>query len=126
MKISKIEYADAVAAGRMLKTSKSLTSTKVVKDILDHISNGIAMKFTDEGEVLGVWCSMEFDTHVSLSFFYTDESIRRKPQLAIFFKTCFDMINKDKPLMISTKDITGFERYVKKVGDELYQFIGLR
>ena len=61
MKISKIEYSDAVAAGRMLKTSKALASTKVVKDILDHISNGIAMKFTDEGEILGVWCSMEFD-----------------------------------------------------------------
>jgi hypothetical protein len=126
MKISKIEYLDAVAVGRMLKTSKSLTSTKVVKDILDHIFNGLALKFTDEDKILGVWCSMEFETHVSLSFFYTDDKIRRKPQLAIFFNNCLELISKNKPLMISTKDITGFERYVKKVGDELYQFIGLR
>jgi hypothetical protein len=126
MKITKIEYSDAVAVGRMLKTSKSLTSTKVVKDVLDHISNGIALKFTDEDKILGVWCSMEFDTHVSLSFFYTDESIRRKPQLAVFFNNCLELINKDKPLMISTRDVTGFERYVEKVSDELYQFIGLR
>jgi hypothetical protein len=126
MEIVKIEYGDAVSIGKMLKSSNALTSNTVVKDVLDHITNGIALKFMDEGEILGVWCSKEFETHVSLSFFYTDEKIRRKPQLMVFFKNCMEQINLTKPLLLSTKDTTGFDKYVTKVGEDLYQFIGLR
>lgn len=126
MEIVKIEYGDAVSIGKMLKSSNALTSNTVVKDVLDHITNGIALKFMDEGEILGVWCSKEFDTHVSLSFFYTDEKMRRKPQLWVFFKNCTEHINLSKPLVIRTKDTTGFDRYVKQIGEDLYQFIGLR
>lgn len=126
MEIVKIEYGDAVSIGKILKSSNALTSNTVVKDVLDHIKNGVAIKFVDKGEILGVWCSKEFDTHVSLSFFYADESIRRKPQLWIFFKSCMEQIYLSKPLVLSAKDITGFERYVIKIGEDLYQFIGLR
>lgn len=126
MEIVKIEYGDAVSIGKILKSSNALTSNTVVKDVLDHIKNGVAIKFVDKGEILGVWCSKEFDTHVSLSFFYTDEKIRRKPQLWVFFKNCMEHINLSKPLVICTKDTTGFDRYVKQIGEDLYQFIGLR
>ena len=126
MEIVKIEYGDAVQIGKMLKTSKALATDTVVKDVLDHIKSGVALKFVDDGKILGVWCSKEFETHVSLSFFYTDESMRRKPQLWVFFKNCMEQINLSKPLLVVAKDITGFERYVTRVGEDTYQFIGLR
>lgn len=126
MEIVKIKYSDAVVVGKMLKNSKALVSNTIVKDILEHIKNGVALKFIDNNEILGIWCSKEFNTHVSLSFFYTDESIRKKPQVFVFFKTCMECINLDKPLIIKTKDTTGFDRYVKHLGNDMYQFIGLR
>lgn len=126
MEISKIEYSEAVEVGSILKKSPSLTSKSVVKDVLEHINDGLALKFVDEGKILGVWCSKEYEGHVSLSFFYADESIRRKPQLAVFFSNCIKLINRSKPLLLSTNDTTGFDKYVVKIGDELYQFIGVR
>lgn len=126
MEIVKLEYGDAVQVGKMLKKSKALATDTVVKDVLEHIKDGVALKFVDDGKILGVWCSKEFETHVSLSFFYTDESIRRKPQLMVFFKNCMEQIDLSKPLLMIAKDITGFERYVTKVGEDTYQFIGLR
>ena len=126
MKIVQIEYGDAIAVGRMLKHSKILMSDTVVKDVLEHIKDGTALKFVDDDKILGVWCSKEFETHTSLSFFYIDESIRRKPQLIVFFRNCMEQINLSKPLLITAKGVTGFDMYVKKVGEDLYQFIGLR
>ena len=126
MEIVKIEYGDAVQIGKMLKTSKALATDTVVKDVLEHIKDGVALKFVDDGKILGVWCSKEFETHISLSFFYTDESIRRKPQLMVFFKNCMEQIDLSKPLLMIAKDITEFERYVTKVGEDTYQFTGLR
>ena len=128
MEIVKIEYGDAVVIGRMLKQSKALATNTVVKDILEHIKSGVALKFVDEGKILGVWCSKEFETHVSLSFFYIDESMRRKPQLMAFFRNCMEQIDLNKPLLLITKDITGFERYVVPIANnpDMYAFKGLR
>jgi len=126
MEIVKIEYGDVVQIGKMLKHSKALATDTVVKDVLGHIKDGVALKFVDEGKILGVWCSKEFETHTSLSFFYTDESIRRKPQLMVFFRNCMEQIDLSKPLLLVAKDVIGFEKYVVKVGENIYQFIGLR
>ena len=128
MEIVKIEYEDAIVIGRMLKQSKALTTNTVVKDVLEHIKSGVALKFVDQGKILGVWCSKEFETYVSLSFFYIDESMRRKPQLMVFFRNCIEQIDLNKPLLLTTKDITGFERYVVPVANnqDVYAFKGLR
>lgn len=127
--ICNIEISESVAIGKILKRSKALATTKVVKDIIDHVTDkdSLALKMTNsDGDTIGIWCSREFDDYVSLSFFYMDESVRRKPQVIVFFKHCYEMIDCNKPLIILAKDITGFERYVKQIDDNVYQFIGLR
>lgn len=127
--ISDITISEAIEVGKILKRSKALATNKVVKDIIDHVTDkdSLALKMVSNvGNILGIWCSKEFDDYVSLSFFYMDESVRRKPQVIVFFKHCYELLNSEKPLLILTKDITGFDRYVQKVGKDLYQFVGLR
>lgn len=120
--------SDAVKINTLLKKSSAINTDTLLRDIIGHIGkdNSIAKVIDSSIGILGVWMSKEFDTHTSLSFFYIHEDVRRRIELYIFFRECMTLVNKDKPLVISTKDITGFERYVEKIGDELYQFKGLR
>ena len=127
--ISNIEISEAISVSKILKTSKALASTRVVKDIIDHINdnNGLAIKFTgSEGKILGIWCSKELETHTSLTFFYMDNSVRMKREVIVFFMHCYEKLDKTKPVLIKTKDTTGFERYVKQIDNDMYQFIGFR
>lgn len=120
--------SDAVKINALLKKSSAINTDTLLRDVISHIGkdNSVAKVIDSDNGILGVWMSKEFDTHTSLSFFYIHEDIRRRIELYMFFKHCFALVNVDKPLMISTRDVTGFERYVEKVGDELYQFVGLR
>lgn len=127
--ISNIEISEAIAISKILKKSKALATTRVVKDIIDHINkeDSLALKMTDnDSNIIGIWCSKDFEEHVSLSFFYMDVSVRRKPEVIVFFKHCYELVNNEKPLVIFTKDTTGFDKYVVKIGKDLYQFVGLR
>lgn len=127
--ISNIEISEAISVSKILKTSKALASTRVVKDIIDHIndSNGLAIKFTgSDDSILGIWCSKELETHTSLTFFYMDNSVRMKREVIVFFMHCYEKLDKTKPVLIKTKDTTGFERYVKQIDNDVYQFIGFR
>lgn len=127
--ISNIEISEAISVSKILKTSKALASTRVVKDIIDHINdnNGLAIKFTgSDDSILGIWCSKELETHTSLTFFYMDKSVRMKREVIVFFMHCYEKLDKTKPVLIKTKDTTGFERYVKQIDNDVYQFIGFR
>ena len=126
MEIKKLEYEDVIPISKVLKASKAVTSNRVVKEVLEHLSEGIALKAVEDGDIVGVWCSREYENHTSLSYFYVDESIRRKPQLAVFFKYCIESIDRYKPLLITARSVEGFERYVEKIGENLYKYIGLR
>jgi len=128
--ISKIEYTEAIEVSNILKKSQSISTNKVLKEVLEHVGNenSLALKLKINNKIVGIWCSYEFEDYISLSFFYTDESIRRKPDVIVFFMHCYNKINNIKPILIETKDITGFERYVVAVdgNPDLYVFKGFR
>lgn len=129
MTIRKMEYSDAVAVSNMLKVSSSIPNdVLVVKDVLSHVNSldSLSVVLVDDSRIVGVWCSKEFEDYVSLSFFYIDESIRRKLIVLQFFKQCLDSVNTSKPVLIKSADITGFDKYVKHVEDDIYQFVGFR
>ena len=124
-----MEYSDAVAVSNMLKVSSSIPNdVLVVKDVLSHVNSldSLSVVLVDDSRIVGVWCSKEFEDYVSLSFFYIDESIRRKLIVLQFFKQCLDSVNTSKPVLIKSADITGFDKYVKHVEDDIYQFVGFR
>lgn len=129
MTIRKMEYSDAVAVSNMLKVSSSIPNdVLVVKDVLSHVNSldSLAVVLVDDSSIVGIWCSKEFEDYISLSFFYIDESIRRTLAVLQFFKQCLDSVNTGKPVLIKSADITGFDKYVKHVEDDIYQFVGLR
>lgn len=128
-RIEKVEYSDVKYIAEILKESSSINTDRVVSEILKHLidsDDNIALKYVINKSIVCVWFSKEFDTHTSLSFFYADESIRRKPDLISFFQYCYRLLDSNKPVIISTSDTTGFSKYVRNVGENLWQFVGFR
>lgn len=130
MHIEKVNFKDSVEIKKLLMNSKSIAVSKgkLLQEILMHINNedSVAMKITKDGKILGVWLSKEFETHTSLSFFYIAEELRAKSIVIEFFMKCLILTNRDKPIIITTKDTTGFSKYVEKINDTQYLFKGFR
>ena len=131
MEIKKVEYKDAIGIKKLLVDSNSIVSTsRLLPEILEHIEKDecVANKIEKDGNVLGVWLSKEFDTHTSLSYFFTKEELRKKPIVLELFMKSLVQISNSKPLVLSTKDTTGFEKYVKLIDEQnnLYEFKGFR
>lgn len=121
-----LENKDIIEAKNLLSGSKSLMSVNLVREILEHISNGIALKLIVDGKIKGIWCSLDMKEYTSLSFFFIHPDVRRTILVFSFFKTCLSFIDLSKPILIQTKDTTGFERYVKHLDGDTYCFKGLR
>lgn len=130
MEITKVGYKDAIEIKKLLVNSPSIVnSSKLLPEVLEHIDTEgcIASKIVNEDKIVGVWLSKEFDKYVSLSYFYIDPSIRMKHIVLDFFVYNYNMVkDSGKNMVIAAKDITGFERYVIPVDDELYVFKGFR
>ena len=130
MEIKKVEYKDAIEIKKLLVHSPSIVdSSRLLPEVLEHIDmeGCIASKIINEDKIIGVWLSKEFDEYVSLSYFYIDPSIRMKHIVLDFFVYNYNMVkDSGKNIVIAAKDITGFERYVIPVDDELYVFKGFR
>ena len=131
MEIKKVEYKDAIGIKKLLVNSPSIVDTgKLLPEILEHIDKEgcVANKIENDGNLLGVWLSKEFDTHTSLSYLFIKEELRRKPIVLELFMKSLVQISNSKPLLLSTKDTTGFEKYVKLIDkkNNLYEFKGFR
>ena len=131
MEIKKVEYKDAIEIKKLLVNSPSIINTsRLLPEILEHIDKEgcVAKKIENDGNILGVWLSKEFDTHTSLSYLFIKEELRRKPIVLELFMKSLVQISSSKPLVLSTKDTTGFEKYVKLIDEKknLYEFKGFR
>ena len=131
MEIKKVEYKDAIEVKKLLVNSPSIVDTsRLLPEILEHIDKEgcVANKIDNGGKITGVWLSKEFDTHTSLSYLFISEELRRKSIVLELFMKSLIQISNSKPLVLSTKDTTGFEKYVKLIDEQnnLYEFKGLR
>ena len=131
MEIKKAEYKDAIEIKKLLVNSPSIVNMgRLLPEILEHIDRKgcVANKIENDGNVLGVWLSKEFDTHTSLSYLFIAEELRKKPIVLEFFMKSLVQISNSKPLLLSAKDTTGFEKYVKLIDEKknLYEFKGFR
>ena len=131
MEIKKAEYKDAIEIKKLLVNSPSIVNTgRLLPEILEHIDRKgcVANKIEKDGNILGVWLSKEFDTHTSLSYLFIAEELRKKSIVLELFMKSLVQISNSKPLVLSTKDTTGFEKYVKLIDEQnnLYEFKGLR
>ena len=131
MEIKKAEYKDAIEIKKLLVNSPSIVDTgRLLPEILEHIDRKgcVANKIEKDGNILGVWLSKEFDTHTSLSYLFIAEELRKKSIVLELFMKSLVQISNSKPLVLSTKDTTGFEKYVKLIDEKknLYEFKGFR
>ena len=129
MEIKKAEYKDAIKIKKLLVNSPSIVDTvRLLPEILEHIDKEgcVANKIESNGKIVGVWLSKEFDTHTSLSYLFIAEELRRKLIVLEFVGECIKNVNPVKPIIITSKDITGFERYVEHIVDSQYVFKGFR
>ena len=128
--IEEVNFKDSVEIKKLLMNSKSIaiSNGKLLQEILMHIENkdSVAMKITRDGKILGVWLSKEFETHTSLSYFFIAEELRAKSIVIEFFMKCLILTNRDKHIIITTKDTTGFSKYVEKINETQYLFKGFR
>lgn len=129
MEIKEVEYKDAINIKKLLVSSPCIVNTgRLLSEILEHIDreNCVAKKVVDGDRILGVWLSKEFEKHTSLSYFYVSEEIRLKRIVLEFFMSCVVLVSNCKPLIICTKDTTGFDRYIEKINETQYVFKGFR
>ena len=124
--IRKATAADVLAIRDILLKSSAVINDNLTKNIYEHILDGVALVIEKESKIKGIWMSMEFDTHISLSYFYIDESERRKPNTMVFFTEGMRHLPKSKRILIRTRDTSGFEKYIEHVEDDIYEFKGLR
>lgn len=126
VRIEKIKHGDILEIKRLLEGSTSIVANNVTREILQHIKDGIALKMVTDDKITGIWCSIEMEEYTSLSYFYIDSSMRRTMWVLDLFICAGTLISKTKPVLIASKDTTGFDRYVEKIGENLYRFKGLR
>ena len=129
MEIKEVEYKDAINIKKLLVSSPCTVNTWwLLPEILEHTDkeNCVAKKVVDGDKILGVWLSKEFEKHTSLSYFYVSEEIRLKRIVLEFFMSCVVLVSNCKPLIICTKDTTGFNRYIEKINETQYVFKGFR
>lgn len=131
MEIKKVEYKDAIDIKKLLVDSPSIVNTgRLLPEILEHIDKegSVANKIDRDGEILGVWLSKEYDTHISLSYFYVSSEVRLQRIVLDLFMRSVIQCNKGKPLLVQTKDSTGFEKYFELIDKEndIYRFKGFR
>ena len=121
--------ADVVSIKKMIEGSPALNTDTLLRDIVSHIKKKdcVARVLIANNKLSGVWLSKEFSKYTSLSFFYISEDMRRRVEVLQFFQECLVRM-PEKPILIGSKDITGFERYVEPVegNPDVYVFKGLR
>ena len=129
MEIKNVEYKDAIEIKKLLVSSPSIVDTsRLLPEILEHIDKEgcVANKIENDGKILGVWLSKEYPECTTLSYFYIGSELRRKTIVLEFFSKCLIEINNNKPVLINSKDVTGFDRYVTKIAEDKYIFKGFR
>lgn len=129
MEIKKVEYKDAIEIKKLLVDSPSIVNTgRLLPEILEHIDKEgcVANKIENDGKIAGVWLSKEYPECTTLSYFYIGSELRRKIIVLEFFSKCLIEINNNKPVLINSKDVTGFDRYVIKIAEDTYIFKGFR
>ena len=131
MEIKKVEYKDAIEIKKLLVNSPSIADTvRLLPEILEHIDKEgcVANKIEKDGRILGVLLIKEYDNYISLSYFFISEELRKKSIVLELFMKSLVQISNSKPLLLSTKDTTGFEKYVKLIDkkNNLYEFKGFR
>lgn len=124
--IGKIEYKDILEVKNVLKESKAVMADNISGEVLRHIREGVALKLVSDGMIVGVWCSIDMGEYISLSYFYVDPMFRRTMWLLEFFLTASSSLEKGKHVVIAAKDTEGFDKYVEKIGEDLYRFKGVR
>ena len=131
MEIKKVEYKDAIDIKKLLVNSPSIVDTgRLLPEILEHIDKEgcVANKIDKDGAILGVWLSKEYDTHISLSYFFIRPEVRLQRIVLDLFMKSVIQCNKGKPLLVQTKDSTGFDKYFELIDNEndIYRFKGFR
>lgn len=124
--IEKIKHGDILEIQKLLNNSTAIIADNVVREVLGHIGNGTALKMITDGKITGVWCSKDMIEYTSLSYFYIDPSMRCTLWVLKLFKIGLGLIDTSKPLLIETKDITGFDKYVEHIEENIYSFKGFR
>ena len=130
--IEKVNFKDSVEIKKLLMNSKSIAVSKgkLLQEILMHIDKEgcVANKIDKDGVIFGVWLSKEYDTHISLSYFFIRPEVRLQRIVLDLFMKSVIQCNKGKPLLVQTKDSTGFDKYFELIDNEndIYRFKGFR
>lgn len=121
-----VDFSDAIEIKKLISKSKSVVKgTKVLPEILSHIhtEDSLAIKLVSGDKIVGVWLSKEFDTHISLSYFYLVEDVRKKLVAYTFFVHCYNKL-PNKALVLEADSTIGFEKYIEPIEDGQYLFKG--
>lgn len=126
IRVESIKHKDILDIKSLIENSKAILVDNPIREVMSHIEKGIALKLVVDDKLAGIACSIEYEKHTSLSYFYVDPSVRNTWAVLDLFMSISNKVNKDKPVYIETANTDGFSRYVTHVEGNLYKFRGLR
>lgn len=100
----------------------------LMKEIREHLRHGECFKLQKNEVVVGVFLAMKYDTHYSLSYFFLNEEVRRKPITLHFFIFCMRKLNPlFEVFVMKNKNYETYKKYFTETEDEnVLKFSGLR
>jgi len=97
--------------------------TELKKKVHKHQKNGITRVMRSQGKIVGIFMALIRPFGWSLSYYWLDESVRRKPSSLFFFLNTFSKM-KGK-IYIKSEDTSTFDRYIRPTKEKgVYEFIG--
>lgn len=120
----KIERLSKRDIGEALKILHPLVPNQPVKKDLEYaLKKGFFIGIRKRGKLIAI-CAGHFGQNgVSLSYYYIAPFYRAKP-LSLYFLAKIVRICAGRKIYIHADNTSGFERYVEKIGEGEYVFIG--
>lgn len=125
MKVDKLAYSDLFKVKELLKNNSSIVNPK---RIFAELSKSLSLKCTSalklvvEDAIVGVSVCTDFGEYISLSYYYVSPEYRMTYASLRLYVATLANLDESKPILIETKDITGFERFLTHIKDDLYLF----
>lgn len=110
--------------GEALKILHPLVPNQpVFKDLQFALKKGFFRGVKKNKKIIALAAGHNGENGVSLSYYYIDPFYRGKP-MSLYFIAHIVKMAKDKRIFIHAENISGFERYIHKVDENEYVFIG--
>jgi hypothetical protein len=117
---------DTVKVMKYLEKIDNVIELPSRNDMKEYIRLGFGIIAQDKisRKIKGVILTYQTAERNVIAFFHIDEDLRQKPIVRDMFKAVVKNFDKNLPTHIMASDISTFEKRVRHIEDDLYEWIG--